>query len=150
MEVTTPDHMIFVALINGLTERALGMAQVAAMFSDDADGNAVLERIKGEAFERMLNHEDDNLELHDGEDDTSLEELLASAPPELAAIVNNPPYEPEPQEVASGLSVGLSQAIAEAAAYAEAEAAEDNDEALLSDPIVTPAVVTAEAEELLF
>ena len=42
MNVINPDHMIFVALLNGNTERAMGMAHVAALYSDDADGNAVI------------------------------------------------------------------------------------------------------------
>ena len=35
MKNITPDQMILVALINGLTDRALGMAQVVALTSDE-------------------------------------------------------------------------------------------------------------------
>ena len=80
MEITTPDQMILIALINGMPERALGMAQVVALYGDDADGNAVIDRIKGETFERMLAaHAADLKAQANVEEDARIEAMMASA-----------------------------------------------------------------------
>jgi hypothetical protein len=141
MKNITPDQMILVALINGLTDRALGMAQVVALTSDDANGNSVIERIRGEAFERML-----AADAADIDEGPTLDELTADVPAEVRAVIGDDDMGPDDR-------LQMQRDMEDtAAAWAEAEAAEDNDEALLSDP-VTPAKAAApveDDEELLF
>jgi hypothetical protein len=141
MKNITPDQMILVALINGLTDRALGMAQVVALTSDDANGNSVIERIRGEAFERML-----AADAADIDEGPTLDELTADVPAEVRAVIGDDDMGPDDR-------LQMQRDMEDtAAAWAEAEAAEDNDEALLSDP-VPPAKAAApveDDEELLF
>jgi len=139
MNVINPDHMIFVALLNGNTERAMGMAHVAALYSDDADGNAVIERIKAEAFERMLNVEGTlvvpahpvpaHLTVDQG---VSLDELVANTPP-----------------IAAPVQLAVPPIVAPDALMASIDAAEVAMPCEVVQP-VAPVMSAAEDEEMLF